>query len=522
MAPFSEGLAAVKRGDKHGFVDKTGRLVIPFQFDGAAHFQEGRAGVMEKLPKPEVKLDGNGKYVMTANYRCGFIDQAGQLIVPYRFEVCNDFHEGRAFIFVAGQGWGVIDLEGRLVVPPHYTSAAGLLSPRYSCEAGRAPDREGRASRKGLRPSLTRKVLAISIGREIWLSRSSSRQRLCSTMAWQWFGCPLKMDLASLSLRKINLAGVIDRSGRFVVAPTYYDWVKLHPGGLVQVKFGDRLGYLDATGRPLTFSTKEVEDYAAQKLEQLKPPPRPAPGRAVFAKAEDGEYYLRLPDGLCALDPSAPRDRELLDDTLAMSDAELEAAKKQLPRLPAEAWKQLAHKRDWLGTNSGLIAKCDDLEGARSAGHLKAIGSYAVASGMRKGPSDPSGNAGLVYVSALICALADKGGQRTPHAKDNGAARVADAFKRLEFGEKTLLMGLVFDGLACHSAALAPAASGTSTTPHANPKATATFQTLLWLPDWMIMIFARDVIDAAPDAFFQKLEHRKALARSFMDANLKK
>ena len=199
MAPFSEGLAAVKRGDKHGFVDKTGRLVIPFQFDGAAHFQEGRAEVMEKLPKPEVKLDGNGKYVMTANYRCGFIDQAGQLIVPYRFEVCNDFHEGRAFISIAGQGWGVINLEGHLVVPPHYTSAAGTSVPKIFLRGGSSsgPGRTGFS--EGSRLSLTRKVSAISIGKEIWLSQSSSRQRLCSTMAWPRFGHPLRLDLASLS-----------------------------------------------------------------------------------------------------------------------------------------------------------------------------------------------------------------------------------------------------------------------------------------------------------------------------------
>ena len=98
------------------------------------------------------------------------------------------------------------------------------------------------------------------------------------------------------------------------------------------MKFGDRLGYLDATGRPLTFSTKEVEDYVAQKREQLKPPPRPAPGRAVFAKAGDTEYYLRLPDNMCALDANIPQDRRRIDDLRAKSAAEMEAAKKKRKR----------------------------------------------------------------------------------------------------------------------------------------------------------------------------------------------
>ncbi|MDJ0515966.1 MAG: WG repeat-containing protein [Trichodesmium sp. MO_231.B1] len=43
---FSEGLAAVKKDGKWGYIDKTGKIVIPYQFDDAYGFQQGLAKVI--------------------------------------------------------------------------------------------------------------------------------------------------------------------------------------------------------------------------------------------------------------------------------------------------------------------------------------------------------------------------------------------------------------------------------------------------------------------------------------------
>jgi len=43
--PFSQGLAAVKIGDKWGYIDKTGKFVIQPQFNYAQSFSEGLAAV---------------------------------------------------------------------------------------------------------------------------------------------------------------------------------------------------------------------------------------------------------------------------------------------------------------------------------------------------------------------------------------------------------------------------------------------------------------------------------------------
>lgn len=46
---FSEGLAAVKRGDKWGYINESGEVVIDFQYDRAHSFSEGKALVEKHI-----------------------------------------------------------------------------------------------------------------------------------------------------------------------------------------------------------------------------------------------------------------------------------------------------------------------------------------------------------------------------------------------------------------------------------------------------------------------------------------
>ena len=64
---FYEGLARVWLDDKWGFIDKTGKEVIPCIYDGADNFREGLA---------IVELDG--KY--------GYIDKSGKEVIPCKYD----------------------------------------------------------------------------------------------------------------------------------------------------------------------------------------------------------------------------------------------------------------------------------------------------------------------------------------------------------------------------------------------------------------------------------------------------
>jgi hypothetical protein len=72
-----EGMAAVERGRKWGFVDEEGKLVIPLKYDDVDYFQEGLA---------RVKL--NEKY--------GHINAKGKAVIPIEYDNAGSFYQGRA------------------------------------------------------------------------------------------------------------------------------------------------------------------------------------------------------------------------------------------------------------------------------------------------------------------------------------------------------------------------------------------------------------------------------------------
>lgn len=74
---FYEGLAAVKQNGKWGYIDETGKTVIPFQYDLALQFSEGKAVVADLITESE----GEYAYEM---YQLGFVDRSGSY-TPLRY-----------------------------------------------------------------------------------------------------------------------------------------------------------------------------------------------------------------------------------------------------------------------------------------------------------------------------------------------------------------------------------------------------------------------------------------------------
>jgi len=95
---FSEGLAEVQdANDRCGFIDKTGKLVIPCQWKSAWYFSEGLAKVQ----------DANGKW--------GFIDKTGKVVIPCQWKDAFPFREGLASVQDANGKWHKIDKTGKVV-----------------------------------------------------------------------------------------------------------------------------------------------------------------------------------------------------------------------------------------------------------------------------------------------------------------------------------------------------------------------------------------------------------------------
>ncbi|MBQ5623621.1 MAG: WG repeat-containing protein, partial [Alistipes sp.] len=84
---------------KFGFIDKTGKEVIPFKYVYAESFSEGLAAV-------RVGSYIGGKY--------GFIDKVGKEIIPFKYDWVSCFSNGKAKVELNGEHF-FIDKNGNKI-----------------------------------------------------------------------------------------------------------------------------------------------------------------------------------------------------------------------------------------------------------------------------------------------------------------------------------------------------------------------------------------------------------------------
>jgi hypothetical protein len=128
--PAALELYRVRIGDKRGFIDGSGALVIPAMFDSAGSFHEGLARV-------EVGVVQTGRSFDHSDSTWGFIDETGAFVAEPVFDYAGDMHEGRASVRV-DRRYGFIDATGELVLPAIWSGRVGEFSDgRASVDLGR-------------------------------------------------------------------------------------------------------------------------------------------------------------------------------------------------------------------------------------------------------------------------------------------------------------------------------------------------------------------------------------------------
>ena len=81
--PFSDGMAVVRKGDKWGAIDQNNNVVIPLQYDGSFGGTDGYMTVQV-----------NGKY--------GLVDKEDQMVVPAEYDDISTFENGAAYAIKDG------------------------------------------------------------------------------------------------------------------------------------------------------------------------------------------------------------------------------------------------------------------------------------------------------------------------------------------------------------------------------------------------------------------------------------
>jgi hypothetical protein len=99
---FSEGRAAVKRGNRYGFIDTEGRIRIEYRFTLARDFSEGMARVTEKESRVGFAPPS------------GFIDPEGQMIIQPTFFSAESFRDGLCLV-TTQDSIGYINRSGEFV-----------------------------------------------------------------------------------------------------------------------------------------------------------------------------------------------------------------------------------------------------------------------------------------------------------------------------------------------------------------------------------------------------------------------
>lgn len=131
---LSEGLIRVRHGERTGYINRSGAMVIEPVFEWGGRFSHGCAWVRRNgavgfidadadlmLPYrfQEAGTFGNGLAPVRLNDAWGYIDLTGDMVIKPMFRHARPFEDGEALV-QTNDGWGIIDVAGNFVITPQY------------------------------------------------------------------------------------------------------------------------------------------------------------------------------------------------------------------------------------------------------------------------------------------------------------------------------------------------------------------------------------------------------------------
>lgn len=110
---FRNGMAIVNENKKYGFIDNTGKLVVPC--------------IYEEIESFDIKTFKGELTAAKKDGRWGFIDKKGKVVIPFEYEKISVFYNGHTFcddkMKVRKNGkWGIINMNGQMEIPCKYDS----------------------------------------------------------------------------------------------------------------------------------------------------------------------------------------------------------------------------------------------------------------------------------------------------------------------------------------------------------------------------------------------------------------
>jgi len=146
---FEGGLACVSKDKKYGFIDKTGMEVIPPIYDetGFYFYEEcikmrlkGKWGLLDKkgntlLPfiYQEIRYCKEGMVAARPAYLWGYLDKTGKVAVDFKYDETYAFSKGIAPV-KSGNKWGYIDNTGAEIILPLTYTESDIMKGKVAAE----------------------------------------------------------------------------------------------------------------------------------------------------------------------------------------------------------------------------------------------------------------------------------------------------------------------------------------------------------------------------------------------------
>lgn len=158
--PFADGLAQVGLVDeelpellgrpniKWGYIDERGRVLVDLRYAVLRNFSENlAAAAVLDTKRPERPF--SGRVFERRNLTWGYVDRTGREVIPLQFLSAGDFSEGLAPVNVINVGgikesfcgpssnYGYIDKTGAFIIKPQFAGAASFQNGRARVSIGK-------------------------------------------------------------------------------------------------------------------------------------------------------------------------------------------------------------------------------------------------------------------------------------------------------------------------------------------------------------------------------------------------
>lgn len=143
--PFEYGVGVVRRADKYGLIDESGKIIIPTEFDSLFTYKDNWVKATKNkidylytihgeqlLQLPAVKswyTPEHGIIRAKKDTGWGALDMAGDTVIPFEYPSLGPVEHGR-LSFYQNKKWGWLDVHGNVIIPAMY-SEVGIWSDKY-------------------------------------------------------------------------------------------------------------------------------------------------------------------------------------------------------------------------------------------------------------------------------------------------------------------------------------------------------------------------------------------------------